>query len=222
MENKVSLPTRMSFLTTVEAGLRKSSASLREADRKRRAEEKRAAKGKGTEGSAPVGSAGVKNRDDSEEDAVARGSAGAGENGIDSRRGGEERVILRAAREALEKPRELGVDVTGRDDAAGLERSNNNIKGRIPWERMLEFLMSHDGVDSDGNGEAIRSYLRRISWIEQQKKLQPVHSGAVEALQHGVQSWLSMPEAMRVQREMQRMRAQRKRFRRPQKEKSSG
>ncbi|KAF8279566.1 hypothetical protein TcBrA4_0101430 [Trypanosoma cruzi] len=56
------------------------------------------------------------------------------------------------------------------------------------------------------DGEAVQSYLRRVSWIEQQKKLQLGLGAATGTRHRSEQPWMSMTDAMRVQKEMQRMR----------------
>ncbi|RNE99209.1 uncharacterized protein Tco025E_09057 [Trypanosoma conorhini] len=167
--------------------------------------------------------------DDGGADEGAKGLFGATGAGAEAALGGEEDALLRAIREPRAAVR--AGDTATPAGAVGFSNSTNVTRNgaarggvggvRLPWEHMLSSIMSHYGAADDvKGGDAVQSYLRRVAWIEQQKKLQPGLGAAAEMLHRNEQPWVSMTDAMRVQKEMQRVRLQRKRFRRSHKPKA--
>ncbi|EKF26768.1 hypothetical protein MOQ_009526 [Trypanosoma cruzi marinkellei] len=237
MDAVVALPTRIPFLGIIESELCNSMESLQEARRGTKRTEvdtTDARSGKGT--SRRIGgkrrrhgaeSDAQKGNDESDEerneDAGVKEEDGIIRSGIEDDVGGEECVLLRAIREPLMTSH--AGDKTNQVGTMGLSNTRNGQKnsvfnegvggGRMPWEQMLESIMNRYGTaDVEKDGEAVQSYLRRVSWIEQQKKLQSGLGATAGTRYRNEQPWMSMTDAMRVQKEMQRMRLQRKRFHR--------
>ncbi|EAN83015.1 hypothetical protein C3747_184g67 [Trypanosoma cruzi] len=240
MDAMVVLPTRIPFLGVIESELCKSMESVQEARRSKKGSEDDTADARSANGaSRRIGGKrrrhgaevdAQKGNDESDEeeneDAGVKEGDGATRSRIEYDVGGEECVLLRAIREPLAA---WGAgDKKNQAGATGASNTRNGHKnsgfsegvggGRMPWEQMLESIMSRYGAaDVEKDGEAVQSYLRRVSWIEQQKKLQLGLGAATGTRHRSEQPWMSMTDAMRVQKEMQRMRLQRKRFHRPHK-----
>ncbi|ESL05092.1 hypothetical protein TRSC58_07300 [Trypanosoma rangeli SC58] len=241
MDAAVALPTHMSFLAIMELELRKSMESLQDVRRGKQGLEGETTNATAAKGAAE--STGDKKRKkhtsnwdthrkrngESEEgetddgDERAQGPLGTTPTRVEDGVGGEEYVLLRAiraprvaahARSTTTPTGEAGLSNFGKSNRNS-DASDGAVGGCMPWEQMLESIMSHYGAtDDEKGGKAVQSYLRRVSWIERQKKLQSEPGVAAETLQRNEQPWGSITDAMRVQKEMQRMRLQRKRFRR--------
>ncbi|KAH9588968.1 hypothetical protein LSM04_007559 [Trypanosoma melophagium] len=235
----VALPTHMTFLTALENARREEKRKETETTTAVHSNEEETQKGKEKEENSEDDENDFEednnNEEYDEEVAVAMGSV---------QRGKEELKLLHSIREPLERIHGI---VRGRENTTGhsltttgLNNNNNNNNnnkrsynydrmssisssgvitpaGRISWEVLLESLMTRAAAAGDEDDEKVRSYLRRVSWIEQQKKLHTMHNGSLEALEGREQSWMSMSEVMRVQKEIQRMRSQRNRFHRAKK-----
>ncbi|KAG8340839.1 hypothetical protein ERJ75_000378500 [Trypanosoma vivax] len=238
-ESRAVLPTRMPLLNTLEGKLHNTALALREVRAKEESETKQVVLS--SDKKRKASEAGRRNREDSSgcdmvesEGELMREEHEPGGKMCASIRNGEESAILRAIRATI-KGRTCDTFVNGVDNTTyySLTVKNNtsgsgtaavpsspNTKIRqheqhVPWEIMLDGLMECKTVE-DGVADAVRSYLRRVSWIEQQKNKHQLQSQGVaaETLSLGEQSWGSMSEALRVQKEMVRTRAQRKRFHR--------
>ncbi|ORC87239.1 uncharacterized protein TM35_000232100 [Trypanosoma theileri] len=213
-DTPVALPTHMTFLTALETARREEKEKETETDtttavhsnekKKRKEEEKEKDNSE------------AENEEEEEDEEAVLGSVP---------RGKEELKLLHAIREPLER---VGESVRGSENKK-INNNNNSISssgiaaatapaGRISWELLLDSLMTRGAAAGDEDDEKVRSYLRRVSWIGQQKKLHAVHSGSLESRGGSEQPWMSMSEAMRVQKEIQRMRTQRNRFHRAKKE----
>ncbi|RNF05925.1 hypothetical protein TraAM80_04224 [Trypanosoma rangeli] len=237
MDAAVALPTHMSFLAMMELELRKSMESLQDARRGKQGLEGGIANAKGAAEStgdkkkkkhganwdAHRKQNGESDEGETDDDERVKDILGTTRTGVEVGVGGEECVLLRAIRAPRVVAHARGTTIpTGEAGLSNFRNGNRNSDARdgagdgcMPWEQMLESIMSHyDATDDDKGGKAVQSYLRRVSWIERQKKLQSGLGVAAETLHQNEQPWGSMTDAMRVQKEMQRMRLQRKRFRR--------
>nr|CCD13758.1 unnamed protein product [Trypanosoma congolense IL3000] len=201
LDSQLVLPTRMEFLTLLESRLNKSSLPHHSPTEEGEVSEKNLTHSSGKRD--------VERNDESEAIALRD------EKHYHPACGQEERKML----DAIRKPLEGKIaPLFGVENSTGTVSTGGKSMKRVPWEDMFETLMNRSS-GAGAEGDAVRSYLRRVSWIAQQKKQQLFLTGAAETLTSDRQSWASMSESARVQKEIMHMRAQRQRFHRERKEK---
>ncbi|SCU70540.1 uncharacterized protein TEOVI_000211400 [Trypanosoma equiperdum] len=236
IDDRVALPTQLSFLTLLENELRKSETALRSAAQKSKTPEKettddneKGKKAKNRDGTVSHSQKGGRDTAEGGEGKTTQNDSGV-ERGFPHHKE-EDRLIL----EAIRKPLDGGMRSAGahNNGSCGSEKApggdqnssrgvagSGKVEERLQWEIMAESIMSRSevvaGTEGTG-GDAVRSYLRRVAWIEQQKGRQSLTNSAAETAPHGEQLWSNMTEAARVQKEIMRMRAQRKQFHRERK-----